>query len=92
MDDVDPPLKLEMTCRMYQQSLNRYQALYIHCPFAVLRFIEVPDVNSIFLNQKARVGIASYTFPRDRNGFVCHLINLVSGRVKRSAVLITQSS
>lgn len=78
VEEFDPALRIEMTCRMYQHSLLQYQALYIDGGYAYLRFIQVPDINSTFRNNKSRIAFASYSLPRDRDGFVRHLVQLVS--------------
>lgn len=63
--------------------LKRYQALYTDGVLAVLLFIQIPDLNSLFRVNKSRVNMASYTLPRDCNAFVCHLVSIVSSSVKR---------
>ena len=88
--DADPPVRLEMACRMHLRSTTRYQALYIDGITAALRFVQVPDVESIFRDRQSHIGFAQYTFPKDRNGFVCHLINLV--RVMRLVLLANKCS
>lgn len=44
----------------------------------MLRFVQVPDVDSIFRDGKTRLDFARYRLPQDRNGFLSHLVNLVS--------------
>jgi hypothetical protein len=77
-NDVDAAVRLEMTCTMHVQSMTRCQALYMDGVTAILRFVQTPDVDSIFRDAKTRIDYAHYNLPKDRNGFVCHLVNLVS--------------
>jgi hypothetical protein len=76
--DTDPAVRLEMACEMYLRSITSYQALITDGAVAVLRFSKAPDADSIFIDGKSRLDFARYRFPEDRNGFVCHLVNLVS--------------
>jgi hypothetical protein len=76
--EVDPAVRLEMICIMHAHARTRYQALYLDGSAANLRFLQSPDVDSIFCDGKSRMASAHYEFPEDRNVFLCHLVNLVS--------------
>jgi hypothetical protein len=84
--DIDPGVRLEMACIMLKRSMTRYQALYIDGTYAFLRFVQVPDVDLIFRNNKSRIDSARYGFPEDRNGFVCHLVNLVRKKLAQCSL------
>jgi hypothetical protein len=88
--DADPALRLEMACNMEHHSLTHYQGLIIDGLKATLRFVQVPGIDSISADRKSRVDFARYRFPRDRNGFICHMVNLVSD-ISRSWQLTTSA-
>jgi hypothetical protein len=77
MSEVDPSLRVEMSCTMYNHSITRYQGLIFDGAWAVFRFLQIRDVDSVFIDQETRLDYAKYRFPRNRKGFVCHLVNLV---------------
>jgi hypothetical protein len=79
--EVDAPIRLEMLCKMHQQSLTSFQSLAIDGCLAELQFAKVPDVDLLLKNFSTRNSRASYDLPLDRNGFVCHLVNLVSAMI-----------
>lgn len=63
---------------MYMKNLQELQGLFIDDRMAILRFVTVEPSATSLDEGKSKIGTARYPLPRDRNGFVAHMVDLVS--------------